>query len=51
MASDPVDYEHIYGAPYIYASLYERYRFRLSPDAFFQPSVAGAEVNFAVRFD
>ena len=39
--SDAPDYDHIYGAPYVYATLYGRYRFRLSPDAFFQPSVAG----------
>ncbi|TKR86684.1 hypothetical protein L596_011224 [Steinernema carpocapsae] len=45
-ASDPVIYEHIGGAAYIYESLLGM-RFRVSPGAFFQTNSRGAELLFS----
>uniref|UniRef100_A0A915PR37 S-(hydroxymethyl)glutathione dehydrogenase n=1 Tax=Setaria digitata TaxID=48799 RepID=A0A915PR37_9BILA len=44
-ASDPVIYEHIGGAPYIYETILDT-RFRVSPSSFFQTNSAGASVLY-----
>uniref|UniRef100_A0A0R3RX02 tRNA (uracil(54)-C(5))-methyltransferase n=1 Tax=Elaeophora elaphi TaxID=1147741 RepID=A0A0R3RX02_9BILA len=44
-ASDPVIYEHIGGAPYIYETILDA-RFRVSPSSFFQTNSAGAAVLY-----
>jgi hypothetical protein len=44
MPGDTPVYEHIYGAPYIYATLFTQ-RFRISPQSFVQPNIAAAEVS------
>lgn len=49
-ASDPVIYEHIGGAPYIYESILDT-RFRVSPGAFFQTNSFAAEVLYSTIFE
>jgi tRNA/tmRNA/rRNA uracil-C5-methylase (TrmA/RlmC/RlmD family) len=49
-ASDPVVYEHIGGAPYVYESILN-VRFRISPYTFFQTNSLGASLLYSVIGD